>query len=159
MREAVDVLVVALHWGEGIGDRMAEYQQPLAHAVIDAGADLILGTHPHSVYGVEVYRGRPILYSPGLYLDQTPRTGNSPEVQALYDLLSPDSYIALATFGANGERRLRIVPTTLADGPSPVPMVATGAARERIATRISAMSTPLGCAIDTTGETFEVPLI
>jgi len=80
VRAGVDVLLVIAHWGEGVSDRVGEYMQPLAHAILDAGADAVLGTHPHSVYGVEVYDGKPVFYSPGLFIDQTPRTGNTPDV-------------------------------------------------------------------------------
>src|SRR3954452_10980480 len=49
LRSAVDFVCVSVHWGYGgeSGD-IAEYQRPLAHALIDAGADVILGNHPHA---------------------------------------------------------------------------------------------------------------
>lgn len=64
-RSRAAAVVVALHWGVPQQAALADYQQPLAHAVIDAGADVIVGHHPHVLQGVEIYRGSPILYSLG----------------------------------------------------------------------------------------------
>ncbi len=64
LRERADVVIVSAHWGiHFVPVELAEYQRTIAHAAIDAGADLILGHHPHILKGVEVYRDVPILYS------------------------------------------------------------------------------------------------
>ncbi|HWD02254.1 MAG TPA: CapA family protein [Amycolatopsis sp.] len=63
-RASAEHVVVSVHWGLP-GDELTEYQVAYAHAIIDAGADLVVGHGPHSVQAVEVYRGRPILYSLG----------------------------------------------------------------------------------------------
>lgn len=156
MRAEVDVLVVVAHWGEGVGDRVGEYQQPLTHALLDAGADAVLGTHPHSVHGVEVHDGKPVLYSPGLFIDQTPRVGNAPEVDELYSHLSPDSYVAVLVADHTGVRSVRIVPTTL--GSANLPVVATGAAHERIVERLRTMSKPYGTQFTVEGRDVVVGL-
>ena len=66
LRKEVDFLCLSLHWGYGgLSSRIAEYQRPLGHAMIDAGADIILGNHVHAVQGVERYKGKAIIYSPG----------------------------------------------------------------------------------------------
>jgi poly-gamma-glutamate synthesis protein (capsule biosynthesis protein) len=65
-RQRADVVVVSLHWGiHYFRAAIAGYQPVVAHAAIDAGADLILGHHPHILKGVEVYKGKVILYSIG----------------------------------------------------------------------------------------------
>lgn len=80
-KEDASVVVVALHWGVCFGmlplsqGWMATYQQPLAHALIEAGADVIVGHGPHVLHGVEVYRGRPIIYSLGNLLCHTMEDG------------------------------------------------------------------------------------
>lgn len=72
--EQADLVVVHLHWGVPLGwvaptqDEIADYQRPLAHALVDMGADLIVGHHPHYVQGVEFYKNTPILYSLGNFL-------------------------------------------------------------------------------------------
>ena len=68
-REQADVVVVSWHWGispasNGQGE-LVDYQITLGHACIDAGADLVVGHHPHLLQGVEVYSGRAIFYSLG----------------------------------------------------------------------------------------------
>ena len=64
LKEQVDVVVVSMHWGiHWVPDVIAEYQKELAHAAIDAGEDLIVGSHPHIMKGVEVYKGKVIFYS------------------------------------------------------------------------------------------------
>lgn len=61
-----DIVVVSFHWGiHFVHAVIAMYQEEVAHAVIDAGADLILGHHPHIPKGIEVYKGKPIFYSMG----------------------------------------------------------------------------------------------
>ncbi|MTD54411.1 CapA family protein [Amycolatopsis pithecellobii] len=69
-----DFVAVALHWGvpfcylpEAQGP-LARYQQPLARRLIDAGADLIIGHHPHCLHPVEFYAHGLILYSTGNFV-------------------------------------------------------------------------------------------
>jgi len=70
-KQHCDTLVAALHWGVPEGwatpaqGWLADYQQPLAHALVDAGVDVIMGTHPHVIHGIEIYQGKPILYCLG----------------------------------------------------------------------------------------------
>ncbi len=66
LREQVDVLFVSLHWGLHFQrSRLADYQPVVAHAAIEAGADAVIGHHPHILKPVEVYQGRVIFYSLG----------------------------------------------------------------------------------------------
>lgn len=70
-REAADAAIVSLHWGQEDVPRPSEEQRDLARRLVDAGADAVVGHHPHRLQGVEFYRGRPILYSLGnLVFDQ-----------------------------------------------------------------------------------------
>jgi hypothetical protein len=63
-RGQADMVMVSLHWGihytEG---EIAAYQKEVGYAVLDAGADAILGQHAHILKPVEIYRGKPIFYS------------------------------------------------------------------------------------------------
>lgn len=63
----VDVLVVSFHWGNEYSPANA-HQQALAHTVIDAGADIVVGHHPHVMEKVEEYKGKPIFYSLGNFI-------------------------------------------------------------------------------------------
>ena len=63
-KSRADLVVVSMHWGiHFIPAVLADYQRDVARAAIDAGADLILGTHPHILKGIEVYNGKVIFYS------------------------------------------------------------------------------------------------
>ena len=68
-RSQVDLLIVSAHWGGNWGFDVPAEHRAFAQALIDAGADAVYGHSPHIVRGVEVYRGRPILYSAGDFID------------------------------------------------------------------------------------------
>lgn len=64
LRSQVDILVFSIHWGiHFVPAVLADYQRAVAHAAIDAGADIILGHHPHVLKPIEVYHGKTIFYS------------------------------------------------------------------------------------------------
>ncbi len=56
------------HWGVEYASKHIDYQEGLAHAWIDAGADLVIGSHPHVIQDAEVYKGKPIIYSLGNFV-------------------------------------------------------------------------------------------
>lgn len=64
-KSAADYVVVSFHWGAERAELPKQYQRDAAYRAIDAGADLVIGHHPHVLQGIESYRGRPILYSLG----------------------------------------------------------------------------------------------
>jgi poly-gamma-glutamate synthesis protein (capsule biosynthesis protein) len=64
-RGGSDYVVVSFHWGAELVGMPKPYQQRAAHAAIDAGADLVLGHHPHVLQGIERYQGKTIIYSLG----------------------------------------------------------------------------------------------
>src|SRR3989339_670455 len=68
LKEKSDIIVVNIHWGNEYDQRFNSIQQKLAHELIDAGADLIIGHHPHVVQGVEIYKNRAIFYSLGNFI-------------------------------------------------------------------------------------------
>ena len=68
-RQQADVVIVSIHWGMRIvAKTICTYQPPIAHAAIDAGADLILGHHAHSIKAIEVYKGKVCFYSIGNFM-------------------------------------------------------------------------------------------
>lgn len=77
LRPSVDLVIVSMHWGvENSFDATGE-QVKFAHELIDSGVDIILGHHPHRFQGMEIYKGKPIVYSLGNFIfDQ-----NMPENQ------------------------------------------------------------------------------
>ena len=68
LKETCDYVVVYVHWGIEKKDRPEEYQRSLGKQYIDAGADLVIGSHPHVLQGIEYYKGKPIFYSLGNFV-------------------------------------------------------------------------------------------
>jgi poly-gamma-glutamate synthesis protein (capsule biosynthesis protein) len=67
--QGIDWVIVSAHWGPNWGVAPPADHPPFARALIDAGADLVLGHSGHVVRGIEIYRGRPILYCVGDFID------------------------------------------------------------------------------------------
>lgn len=65
----VDLVVFSIHWGPNMRDRPSDEFIAFARAVIDAGADIFHGHSAHVFQGIEVYKGKPILYDTGDLID------------------------------------------------------------------------------------------
>jgi poly-gamma-glutamate synthesis protein (capsule biosynthesis protein) len=63
-----DLTVVNMHWGIEYEHNFNPKQQQIGRSLIEAGADIVIGHHPHVVQGLEIYRGRPIFYSLGNFV-------------------------------------------------------------------------------------------
>ena len=66
--EKCDYLIVNLHWGTEYSNQPSQNQIDLARTIIDAGADMIAGSHPHVLQGVEYYKNAVIFYSIGNFV-------------------------------------------------------------------------------------------
>lgn len=67
-KESCDYVIVYVHWGVEHTTELTDHQTYLAHAYVDAGADLVLGSHSHCLQGIENYNGSLIFYSLGNYV-------------------------------------------------------------------------------------------
>lgn len=67
-KENCDYVAVYVHWGIERENMPQDYQRQLGKAYIDAGADIVIGSHPHVLQGIEYYNGKPIVYSLGNYI-------------------------------------------------------------------------------------------
>ena len=65
LKQRADVVVSSHHWG--YGEDVLQYMTEIAHAAIDAGADVVMGHGPHFPLAIEVYKGRPIFYGLGQF--------------------------------------------------------------------------------------------
>jgi poly-gamma-glutamate capsule biosynthesis protein CapA/YwtB (metallophosphatase superfamily) len=73
LRQQADIVVVSCHWG--LGREVLGYMTEIAHAAIDAGADLVIGHGPHHFLPVEMYCGKPIFYGLGSFSFHTGHGG------------------------------------------------------------------------------------
>lgn len=64
-KEQCDVLIVNVHWGTEMTTVLEDAQKTMAREYIDAGADVIIGGHPHCLQGMDFYKNKPIIYSIG----------------------------------------------------------------------------------------------
>lgn len=68
MKKNCDVLVVSVHWGKEGTTTIRDEEKYISRSMIDAGADIIMGHHPHVVQGIEIYKDKPIFYSLGNFI-------------------------------------------------------------------------------------------
>jgi poly-gamma-glutamate synthesis protein (capsule biosynthesis protein) len=112
-RERAEVVIVSWHWGVSLVSRdVVDYQRLMARTAIDAGADAVIGHHPHVLQPIEFYRGKPICYSIG-NLFHALRSEH----------FTPESAVMELIFGAGGAvSGVRVYPLWLDRGANPVPL-------------------------------------
>lgn len=88
-----DIVIVYPHWGWEYEKFASPRQQKLAHLMIDAGADAIIGGHPHVTQNFELYKNKPIFYSLGNFVFNGFEEGEATTAWAVELLISPDSKI------------------------------------------------------------------
>lgn len=99
-----DMTVVYVHWGNEYKKDFDDNQQALAHQFIDAGADIIIGSHPHVLQPVETYKKGIIFYSIGNFIMDQNNT------------FSCDSVIVQYNENVNGERYIELIPARIKNG-------------------------------------------
>jgi poly-gamma-glutamate synthesis protein (capsule biosynthesis protein) len=67
-KSMANIVVVSFHWGVEYVRQPTERQIQLAHTAVDAGADLVIGNHPHWIQPIEFYRGKLIAYAHGNFI-------------------------------------------------------------------------------------------
>ncbi|MCX7710749.1 MAG: CapA family protein [Clostridia bacterium] len=117
LRKEADLVIVSLHWGKEESFDVLPEQIELAHTLMDQGVDIILGHHPHQFQGIEIYKGKPIIYSMGNFLfDQ-----NDPENQESFILNMEYTGKRLTAFHARPVKtvdKTQVVPVTGKDAES-----------------------------------------
>jgi hypothetical protein len=66
--DKADLVITFMHWGWEQEKVASARQRQLARLMIDAGADAVIGGHPHVIQDVEQYRGKPVIYSLGNFV-------------------------------------------------------------------------------------------
>lgn len=96
IKQEADIVAVYTHWGAEYNENFTKTQQEQAHQIIDAGADVIFGSHPHVVEPMEEYKGKIIFYSLGNFVfDQlfSEKTQQELAVGAVFEKGSMEYYI------------------------------------------------------------------
>jgi poly-gamma-glutamate synthesis protein (capsule biosynthesis protein) len=137
LRERVDVTVVYCHWGVTATYEPTEYQRAIGHALVDAGAQVVAGSHPHRAQGVERYGGGVILYS----------LGNFVFGWKLHRDSTRDGLLARLTVDGGRPSRVGLVPVARnADGSTELLSTDEGHGRE-LAQHVVALSAKLGTEV------------
>jgi poly-gamma-glutamate capsule biosynthesis protein CapA/YwtB (metallophosphatase superfamily) len=108
-----DVVVMSIHWGiHHIPGLLADYQFTVGHRAIDAGVDIILGTHAHLIKGIEIYKGKAIFFSLGNFAEETPHH-LAPPPGAFHSSTSPKygfgKHLPGVRDNAQGDRRYSLM--------------------------------------------------
>jgi poly-gamma-glutamate synthesis protein (capsule biosynthesis protein) len=102
VRPQVDFLVISIHWGEEYRHEPNNRQRELARFLVDQGADVVIGHHPHVLQRTEVYRGKLILYSLGNFIS--------------YSARGPGRLSVVALIPTDDPKKTRFVPVTIVEG-------------------------------------------
>lgn len=132
-RQSHDVVAVLVHWGQEYAEQPAPRQRRAAHALIDAGADLVIGHHPHVLQGVEHYGGGVIAYSLGNFVFENVKP------------IPRQTAILRTRFEADGcMSRVVMHPAFVKSVPFKHPAPAVGYLGGKVKARIRAQGQPLG---------------
>lgn len=83
-----DFIIVSMHFGNEYSRSPNEDQEKIAHELIDYGADVVIGAHPHVTQGVEMYKGKPICYSMGNFIFDLARADTQRDYFVQMDLIN-----------------------------------------------------------------------
>jgi poly-gamma-glutamate synthesis protein (capsule biosynthesis protein) len=133
--------------------RPADFEPALFHAVIDAGADAVVGTGPHLLNGIEIYKGKPIFYSLGsLFFDFGAH--RSVTVSTGQTINMPDEWwetvVPVTTYRDGRASEIKLYPMTLESSAAPTagaPHPANAEQAQRILGRLKTLSAAFGTEI------------
>lgn len=137
-KETHDIVIVAIHWGIEYQDYISdEIQRTPAHQFVEAGADIVLGNHPHVPEGIEFYQGSLIAYAHGnCVFRQDPAKGYTHE-----------SYIMDFTVTQDGISDLVVTPLYLSDEYG-IPGLAQGDQAQSTLVRLEEISEGMNSAFE-----------
>lgn len=165
-REQADIVVACFHWGVHFTHDLAMYQPDVAYAAVDAGADVVLGTHPHCLQAVDVYDGKPIFYSLGNFAfeqDSVARHGVG-EYLSFYGLPVDDklpqhphprhcrlTVVTTITFEGRSVAEARLTPAYFNDDAQPEPVEAGTPRHDEVMRLLEDLSAEIGTSIERDG--------
>jgi poly-gamma-glutamate capsule biosynthesis protein CapA/YwtB (metallophosphatase superfamily) len=134
-----NLVLVSFHWGVEAFYATHPDQITLGHAAVDAGADLVLGSHPHVLQGIESYKGRHIVYSLGNFV-----FGANSKPRDMDSIIYQEKFVI--ENGALARVEQVIIPVSISSTPDRNdfrPVVLEGDERARVLAKLEKMSTAL----------------
>lgn len=110
MKKETDIVILSIHWGVELSATPRKQEMDLGKKLIDAGADIIMGHHPHVLQGVEIYKGKPIFYSLGNFVFGTKNE------------LTSNTMIGQINFIDKDIDNIKIIPCSIIGG-RPIPII------------------------------------
>ena len=129
LKERCDIVVVSVHWGRSWNETVDESQEEFVHELSDAGADLIVGHHPHVIQAIGISNTTLVVYSLGNFI-------LNPEYE-MPDAAN-NSLIILVSIRDGRVQNCHLYPLRLGDGG--IPRMAKGEERESFISHLSAIS-------------------
>ncbi len=133
--EQSDITIAVMHWNLEYKDMPEAYAREMARKLIDNGVDAIIGSHSHSIMGIEFYKNVPIYYSVGNFVFTTS-----------YNPKGREAMMVGLTFTKEGTKS-RVIPVKIDNG-QPTPMDATN--KQRIIEKLNRIS--YEAVVDQTGQ-------
>ncbi len=140
LKKKADLVVVNHHWGTSMTHEVMDFEREIAHASIDAGADLVLGGHPHVLQAIEFYKDAPIVYSMG---------------NLIFDFEIPfftdethDTFLFGCTLTKQGVRELYLMPVTAGVFSKPRLHSPSRGEGRRIVDVMNALNEPFGTRLE-----------
>ena len=178
-RRSADWVIYSIHNHEGgtTDEEPSDHVKALAHSVIDAGADAVVGQGSHFTRGIEIYKGKPIFYSLGNFLSENEvlsllpeqmfhfyGLGNENSTADLYGgsrastatRATLESFVAVTVVNNKKLHEIKLYPIDLGFGlprfESGRPVLAQGQTARQILERIQRLSAPFGTKVEIKGD-------
>jgi poly-gamma-glutamate synthesis protein (capsule biosynthesis protein) len=139
-----DLVVFSIHWGPNMRHVPPQHFKEFARAVIDAGADIFHGHSAHVFQGIEIYKGKPILYDTGDLIDDY-----------YVDIVhrNDQQFLFLVTATQDGIERIELVPVLISNAQV---NTAHGAVVDEMYERMSKLSADMGTEIRREGDSLVI---
>ena len=97
-----DFVIVSMHYGNEYSMSPNQDQEKISHELIDYGADVVVGAHPHVPQGIEMYHGKPICYSLGNFMFDLGTESTLNDYMVRIDLVNDTGKLTVYPVNING---------------------------------------------------------
>ena len=120
LRNTSDLVIVYLHWGEEYVPCPSPKQVRIGRFLVDSGADIVIGSHPHILQGYEIYKDKPVFYSLGNFI-----------TDGFQEVTRRSCLVRIETQEPRPSFTISLIPVTI-DPTQYRPVVSTGQEKEEI---------------------------